>query len=315
MKSREAFSGSPHPGQEQQIMAAWDRFLRQAELPPNVVRGVIEQSWSRCHSAGIGPERSRAREPATENNLRTLQHRHHDLIDASVPIRKQAHGVSSEWGTMMSRTDPTGVILETAGDQGTLEAAQDVRLVPGANWDELACGTNAIGTALSIGEPVQVHAAEHFCAGIKPWTCSAAVVRDPARGEVIGVVDVSGLSRTFHRDFLALAVMTAGRIEAQLSARQMELRQYLFETGMRRLSRLSSGGLLFFDRRGRLLSIDTAAGRSLAAMGIRRDSRDDDTGSPFSADLHVRAGSATLPEWLRASDRRRCRYSEDVRCD
>jgi len=54
-------------------MAAWDRFLRQAELPPNVVRGVIEQSWSRCHSAGIDPGCSRAREPATENNLRTLQ--------------------------------------------------------------------------------------------------------------------------------------------------------------------------------------------------------------------------------------------------
>src|SRR5437762_14391571 len=30
--------------------------------------------------------------------------------------------------------------------------------------------------------------------------CSSdLVVRDPARGEVIGVVDVSGLSRTFHR--------------------------------------------------------------------------------------------------------------------
>src|SRR6058998_586589 len=217
MDPLEAFSDSPHPGQEKQIMAAWDRLLRGAELPPNVIRGVIEQSWSRCHSAGIDPGRSRAQEPATESNLRTLQQRHHDLIDASVPIMKQAHGLLSDSGTMMILTDPTGVILETAGDQGTLEAAQDVRLVAGANWDELACGTNAIGTALSIGEPVQVHAAEHFCAGIKPWTCSATVVRDPARGEVIGVVDVSGLSRTFHRDFLALAVMTAGR-SAALSA-------------------------------------------------------------------------------------------------
>jgi len=299
MDPLEAFSDSPHPGQEKQIMAAWDRLLRGAELPPNVIRGVIEQSWSRCHSAGIDPGRSRAQEPATESNLRTLQQRHHDLIDASVPIMKQAHGLLSDSGTMMILTDPTGVILETAGDQGTLEAAQDVRLVRGPSWDELACGTNAIGTALSVGEPVQVHAAEHFCAGIKPWTCSATVVRDPARGEVVGVLDVSGLSSTFHRDFLALAVMTAGRIEAQLAARQMELRQYLLETGVQRLSRLSSGGLLFFDRRGRLLSIDTVAGRSLAAMGIRLDSRDDETVSAFSAELQMRVGSATLPEWLR----------------
>src|SRR5438034_4794584 len=198
-------------------MAAWDRFLRQAELPPNVIRGVIEQSWSRCHLAGIDPGRSRAREPATENNLRTLQQRHHDLIDASVPIMKQAHGLLSDSGTMMILTDPTGVILETAGDQGTLEAAQDVRLVAGANWDELACGTNAIGTALSIGEPVQVHAAEHFCAGIKPWTCSATPLRDPVTGELLGVLDVSGLRSAFSRHALALVVAAAGRIEARLA--------------------------------------------------------------------------------------------------
>src|SRR5438034_3405326 len=205
-------------------MAAWDRFLRQAELPPNVVRGVIEQSWSRCHSAGIDPGRSRAREPATENNLRTLQHRHHDLIDASVPIMKQAHGLLSDSGTMMILTDPTGVILETAGDQGTLEAAQDVRLVAGANWDELACGTNAIGTALSIGQPVQIHAAEHFCAGIKQWTCSATVIRDPYDGKILGAVDVSGLGKTFSPHSLALAVTTASRIESQLAKLEMDFR-------------------------------------------------------------------------------------------
>src|SRR2546425_6463280 len=136
--------------------------------------------------------------------------------DASVPVMQQARDLLSESGTMMILTDPTGMILETEGDQATLEAAQDVRLVSGANWDELACGTNAIGTALSVRQPVQVHAAEHFCAGIKPWTCSATVVRDPTYGEVVGVLDVSGLSDTFHRHWLALAVVAAGRIEGSL---------------------------------------------------------------------------------------------------
>src|SRR5438093_5513908 len=299
MEPKAAFSGSPHPDQERQVMAAWDRFLRGTEVPPDAVRSVIESSWSRCLSARVDPERSRAQAPAPEEELRRLQHRHRDLIDASVPVMQQARDFLSESGTMMILTEPTGVILETEGDQATLDAAQDVRLVSGANWNELACGTNAIGTALSVGQPVQVHAAEHFCAGIKPWTCSATVVRDPARGEVVGVLDVSGLSSTFHRDFLALAVMTAGRIEAQLAARQMELRQYLLETGVQRLSRLSSGGLLFFDRRGRLLSIDTVAGRSLAAMVLTLKSRDDETVSAFSAELQMRVGSATLPEWLR----------------
>src|SRR5947209_1127275 len=105
-------------------------------------------------------------------------------------VMEQVRESLSESGTIIILTDPSDVILKTEGDPATLEAAQDVRLVNGANWDELVCGTNAIGTALSLKEPVQVHATEHFCAGIKPWSCSAVVVRDPAYGEILGVVEI-----------------------------------------------------------------------------------------------------------------------------
>src|SRR3989442_5168604 len=234
MEPNVTFSGSPHPDQERQVMAAWDRFLRGTELPPNAVRSVIETSWSRCLSARVDPERSRAQAPVPEEELRRLQHWHRDLIDASVPVMQQARDFLSESGTMMILTEPTGVILETEGDQATLDAAQDVRLVSGANWNELACGTNAIGTALSVRQPVQVHAAEHFCAGIKRWTCSATVVRDPVHGDVVGVLDVSGLSGTFHRQWLALAVVAAGRIEERLARRNVERRCRLIEAGLTR---------------------------------------------------------------------------------
>src|SRR5256885_4991776 len=298
-RESEALSGSPHPDQERQVMAAWDRFLRGTELPPNAVRSVIEGSWSRCLSARVDPERSRAQAPAPEEDLRRLQHRHRDLIDASVPVMQQARDFLSESGTMMILTDATGVILETEGDQSALDAAQDVRLVSGANWNELACGTNAIGTALSVGRPVQVHAAEHFCAGIKRWTCSATVVRDPVSGEVLGVLDVSGLSGTFHRQWLALAVVAAGRIQANLAAREIGLQHHLLEAGLRRLAKTSPGGLIFFDRKGRLVKIDAAGDRSLAAMGIKLDSREDKRVDAFNADSTLRAGRAPLPDWLR----------------
>src|SRR3989454_2844757 len=296
MEPNVTFSGSPHPDQEKQVMAAWDRFLRGTDLPPNAVRSVIEGSWSRCLSARVDPERSRAQAPAPEEDLRRLQHRHRDLIDASVPVMQQARDFLSESGTMMILTEPTGVILETEGDQATLDAAQDVRLVNGANWNELACGTNAIGTALSVGQPVQIHAAEHFCAGIKPWTCSATVVQDPASGEVLGALDVSGLSGTFHRQWLALAVVAAGRIEASLAAREMGLRHHLLEAGLRRLSKTAPGGLIFFDRKGCLIKVDAAGGRSPSVHGIKLDSREDKRVDAFDADSATRAGRATLPE-------------------
>jgi len=204
MASTDAFSTFPHPDQEKRVMAAWEQFLGRRDLPPHAVRDVIEGSWERCTSTGVDPGRSQAALPLLEEALRALQHAHRDLLGASASITEQARDFLSQSGTIMILTDPTGVILETVGDAATMEGARNIRLETGAAWDERACGTNAIGTALALRGPVQVHGAEHFCSGIKPWTCSATVIRDPIHGEVIGVLDVSGHRDSFSRHCLAL---------------------------------------------------------------------------------------------------------------
>src|SRR5882672_11076318 len=297
MAARDAVSSFPYAGQESQVMNAWDRLVGGAELPANAVRTVIENSWARCLSAGVDPARTRGQPPTSGEALSRLLHRFRDVVDVGVPVMEQVRDSLSESGTMMILTDPSGVILKTEGDPATLEAAADVRLVNGANWDELVCGTNAIGTALSLKEPVQVHATEHFCAGIKPWSCSGVVLREPAYGEILGVVDVSGLSSRFHRNWLALAMMTAGRIEAELAARQMESRWRLAEAGLQSLSRASSSAVMLFDRQGRLVKAEGVTSHSRASLG---------GGGDWSAGHRIEAfdtdsghGDAGLPDWLR----------------
>jgi transcriptional regulator of acetoin/glycerol metabolism len=297
MAAKQAAAGFPYPLQESQVMDAWERLVCGVGLPADAVRSVIERSWTRCHSAGVDPATTGAPSPTSDEGFDRLLHRFRDVIDVSAPVMEQVRDSLSESGTMMILTDPSGVILKTEGDPGTLEAARDVRLVNGANWDELVCGTNAIGTALSLKEPVQVHATEHFCSGIKPWSCSAVVLRDPAYGEILGVVDVSGLSSRFHRNWLALAMMTAGRIEAELAVGQMESRWRLAEAGLRSLSRAASSAVMLFDRQGRLVKAEGVTNQSRASLGGCGD---------WSAGRRIEAfdtdsghGNAALPDWLR----------------
>ena len=296
MMAKEVFSAFPHPDQEPEVMALWERFLLGRELSPHVVRDVIEGSWVRCQSAGVDPQRSQAAPPLPEEALLALQHGHRDLIGASVPIMKQVRDFLAESGTIMILGDPTGTILESEGDPATLDEAWSIRLVTGANWNERACGTNAIGTALSVGNSVQVHAAEHFCSGIKPWTCSATVIRDPIDGEVLGVLDVSGQKNSFTRHCLSLAVLAASRIEVELARREEEQRYHLVAAG---LGRAATGGLMFFDRKGRLVEMDTEAARSLRAMGVPEESALRGRVNTFDARLAAQAARTPLPEWLR----------------
>ena len=279
-------------------MAAWERFLQNGEVAPNTLRAPIERSWSRCLSAGVDPARIQAPTVLPAEELMTLRALHRDLIEASVPVMAQAREFLSESGTILMLTDPRGIVLQTEGDPSALEAALDIRLMIGANWTELNCGTNAIGTALSMREPVQVHACEHFCIGIKPWTCSATVVHDPVNGEVLGALDVSGLQRTFNHHCLALVLTAADRIEERLMNREMDLRERLLVAGLGRLPRLATGGLLFFDRKGRLIKADARADVSLAAMAIKLESKADTRIDAFSADSSAVVGQPRLPKWL-----------------
>jgi signal transduction histidine kinase len=286
-------------GYERRLLAAWERFVDGAGLPSGVVRDVVGQSWIRCRSAHLDPALEHAPDPLAEPELMALRQRHRELIEASRPVMTQAHDLLSESATMMILTDPTGVILQSEGDAATLEAGLDIRLTVGANWNELMSGTNAIGTALSVGGPVRVQGAEHFCAGIKPWSCSATAVRDPASGELLGVVDISGLRKSFNHHWLALAVSSATHIEERLSSLDSGLRQRLLEWGVGNLSRTADGGLLFYDRRGRLTAADARARASLAAMGLDLDLDAHAAIEAFRADSAIDLSEATLPHWLR----------------
>src|SRR5262245_5454636 len=285
----------PDPSQERTVMRAWERFVGGAALPPNSLRSIIEGSWQRCLYSAVDPGRTQAPTVLPAEELIVLRRRHRELVEARVRIMAEAHDFLAESRTIRMLTDPAGVVFQTEGDPGALESGFDIRLVTGANWSEVECGTNAIGTALSLGRAVQVHAGEHFCLGPKGWTCSATVVRDPANGEVLGALDVSGLQGTFDRHCLALVREAAGRIEDRLATREMELRERLLEAGLGRLSRAASGGLVFFDRKGRLIKADARAGESLAAMGISLE-----RAGEVRIDVDGPGGPPRLPDWLRA---------------
>ena len=82
-------------------------------------------------------------------------------------------------------------MLEAVGDMQTLEQGQDIHLMLGGDWREDVVGTNGIGTALATGRPAHVHAAEHFCEGIKSWTCAAAPIYEPGTGRAFSAWSTS----------------------------------------------------------------------------------------------------------------------------
>lgn len=288
------------PENDQRIMNSWERFLNGDGSAPNALRRMIDDSWRRCQSASVDPRRNQAPPPMREDTFYSLRDEFSDLMQASAPVMASARDFLSETGTVMVLTNPAGTILNLEGDISLRSASENIRLLPGASWSEMACGTNAIGTALAIGQPVQIHSAEHYCSGIKRWSCSANVIRDPHDGSILGAVDVSGLSETYNRHSLALVVAAAGRIENRLARMEMDIRYRLLEHCMDRLSSGSTDGVIVFDRHGWALKANGLASAFLQDMNARGTGMTTDglaslaLGWKRGRDLPDR-----LPEWMR----------------
>jgi signal transduction histidine kinase len=115
-----------------------------------------------------------------------------------------------------------------------------------------------VGTALAARHAVQIFATEHFNEMVHGWTCSAAPVHDPETGELLGVIDLTGLQKSVHPNTLAVAMSTARAVEGHLRYRLQEhdnelrarYEERLRAGGARRALVTAGGRVLVDDARG-----------------------------------------------------------------
>ncbi len=243
------------PPTVREIMEAWERFVCGQPQLTSIVSKALLSSWQRSQRSGVEPSSRLAPLSARGDALEQLRRRNGDLIWAAQGLFMASAHLLARSGSIMLLTDPNGVVLEVTGDKRTVEAAQDIHLIEGGNWHEGVVGTNGIGTALAMRAPAQVHAAEHFCEGIKRWTCAAAPVFEPGTERIIGVIDISGPPSTFQLNNLALAVSAARQIEAILSERASRERYHLLEACMSLGARSDAAAMMVLDRSAQLIHI------------------------------------------------------------
>ncbi len=249
---------------ERATMKAWEDFVsgsRQENLP---VRDVVIRSWARCQSFLVDA-RADAAPVVGADHVEALRRENRELLQAAATTMAEAADLLAGTRTVMLITDANGVVLEAAGDRATLSAARDISLGCGGHWSESCAGTNGIGTALASKTPVLVQAAEHYCAGIKGWSCAGAPIHDPLDGSVVGLLDISGLKQGFSAQALALAVVAARQVEWNL-ARQTEAEHVrLLEACLEDSQKYAGEGLIALDARGRLLYASRKAAHLLKA--------------------------------------------------
>ena len=173
---------------------------------------LIAQSHERCAAFGLSRIERPDFEPLMRSDLTVARERNQRLYQHAAPVMEMLFEQIVNTESMIVLTDAQGTILHSVGDDDFLDRAGKVALAPGVNWAEHSKGTNGMGTALFNGLPTLVHADEHFMYANSFLTCSAAPIFDP-RGNMLGVLDVTGDQRSYHQHTMGLVRMSARMIE------------------------------------------------------------------------------------------------------
>ncbi len=173
---------------------------------------VISRSHQRSSALGLSRGIKSEFDPMVRGDLTVARERNQRLYIHAAPVMQLLFEQIVNTDSMIVLTDAHGTILHSVGDDDFLDRASKVALAPGENWAEHAKGTNAIGTALFEEAPTLVHGGEHFMHANSFLTCSAVPIFDP-RGQMLGVLDVTGDHRGYHQHTMGLVRMSARMIE------------------------------------------------------------------------------------------------------
>lgn len=192
----------------------WTNYVDHGILDENT-RPIIQRSWEYCKKTKKDINGGKG-ETIDACQLEQVLAENRELIKIAQPIMQNLYEIVLSSHFVLVLTDKNGVLLDTIGDEVVSMRASELRFLKGTVWTNDAVGANAIGIALAEDAPVHVVGAEHYCVSHHTWTCSATTIHN-VKGEIIGVLNMSGESHKLHSHTLGIVVAAAYSIENELA--------------------------------------------------------------------------------------------------
>ena len=237
---------------------AWQDFVANGKLGMHAVNPVIAESWQRCFQAGVDAYDGTCYHHLSSAELDNLLDKRKELIEIARPFMLKLYEFVKGSGFIVMMTDERGYIMETLGDEGTLEQAQGLYFIKGADWSEASVGTNAIGTAAVLKKPIQTSGAEHYCLKHQAWTCSASPIFN-LDGQLIGVLDMSGPLDGTHIHTLGMVVAAVEAITEQIRIRKKNRELVTANSKMTEIFQTMSDGVMIIDEQAVLTQVNPMA--------------------------------------------------------
>ncbi|MDR1246405.1 MAG: sigma-54-dependent Fis family transcriptional regulator [Clostridiales Family XIII bacterium] len=204
---------------QSKLHSAWENFIACAPYDFSVVRPEVLASWDRSRSAGVDPLLIKSL-VLSESDINRRLECNSRMIKIVRSYMERIHSIVKDSGFYLMLCDREGIILDIMGDENVIdEGRSNSNLVVGANRSESFAGTNAIGTCLTLGKPIQICGEEHYVLPHKKYTCSSSPIFT-ADGALTACLTFVGLGTAGHHiHTLSMILCAADGISNEMKIR------------------------------------------------------------------------------------------------
>ncbi|MFP3391654.1 sigma-54-dependent Fis family transcriptional regulator [Brevibacillus sp. SIMBA_040] len=172
---------------------------------------LLKKSWERSRMNGVNA--LTAKDAILEQSqFKQYREQKEEFMREIAPTMEHlAYWLKSSYSIVII-CDTSGYILESKGDPSFLKDTEKIQVHQGACWSEQVRGTNSAGTVIVEKKPLAVVGTEHYLEANHMLYCAASPIFDPY-GELLAIMDFSGLAVKYHPSMLGMVDAMARKIE------------------------------------------------------------------------------------------------------
>jgi len=242
----------------EKIRKTWDKFIVNEKHDKSYIRPEIYESWLRSREFNVNPYLSKTK-ILSQKQLDERVNANATLIGIVRPYMENLFSIVRGSGFYLTLCDKDGYILVILGDEDVIERGKQMSLlVTGANRSEKFAGTNAIGTSLALGTPIQIWGDEHYINAHKQYCCSAAPIED-GYGNVIGCLNITGFLEQSHAHTFGMLVSAADGINKEIKIRNAYSEIEIVSAQRNSIIESLSSGLILLNNKRNIVQINRVA--------------------------------------------------------
>lgn len=251
---------------DEDIIKKWELFVLDGILNKNGLRDIISQSWERSKVYGIDPFKKDFSIELTEEELKMKYKEFLPLLETAKPFMQTLYNLIQNSDFIIRLTDRDGYVLGHIGEDSLIRQHNFLLLQDGYSIREEVIGTNAIGLSLITGEPIQVLGGEHYLHRYHKWTSSACPIKDE-KGEILGVLSITGNYEFVHPHTLGMVVAAAKAIEKEMKLEHYNKKLKVVNEQFYQITESISEGIIRIDNQGYIISMNRFARKLLGYSG------------------------------------------------